>query len=411
MRNVSTTYAVRSVLRNARRTALSVVGIGIGCALALYVDSLIRGTAQLYVAMAAESGSGHLRVVPAEWPVNRDVDLRLADWRADLAAARALPGVRAAAPRARAQVLVAMGSHVLSVEMVGVDPAVEPSADRLVRRLAQGAYLSPGGTGEVVVGRAIADRLDAEVGDEILASVVGATGDIESAMFRITGLAATGSEDVDAGICHVTLEDLARLTGREGAGEVTLILDDWQAAETARAALAARVAGGDRVLTWPELSPEFEGHLRQDRATTRLVTAVIIVIVLLGVTSAQLAAVLERRKEFAVLAALGMKPPRMVRLVLQEALLLGLAGAAAGLAIALPFIAWAATAGLDFRQWMGSNYAFEGVILEPIVYADMGWWIVIEALVIALGATTVASLYPAWFATRTDPAAALRSAQ
>jgi len=262
-----------------------------------------------------------------------------------------------------------------------------------------------------VVGRAVADRLAAGVGDDILASLVGPTGDIESAMFRVCGIAETGSEEVDAGICQVELGDLIRFTKREGAGEITILLADWRTAPAARASIAAALAPGDEVLTWPELSPEFEGHLRQDSATSRLVTGIIIVIVLLGVASAQLAAVLERRREFAVLAALGMKSSRMVRLLLQEALLLGLAGAALGIALASPFIAWSATAGLDFSRWLSSNYTFQGVILEPVVYGDLGWWIVAEALIIGLGATVIASLYPAWFATRTDPAAALRVAQ
>ena len=181
--------------------------------------------------------------------------------------------------------------------------------------------------------------------------------------------------------------------------------------EDVRAQLQARVTRGDVVLDWRELSPELAGHLRQDTVASRIITGIIILIVLLGVASAQLAAVLERRREFAVLAALGMRGGRMVRLLLQEALALGLAGAAAGILLGSPFVWRFATAGLDFRKWMGSSLAFQGILIEPILYADFGPWIVPEALVIGLGATLIASLYPAWYATRTDPAKALRVAQ
>ncbi len=411
MAAVSTLYAVRSVRRNLRRTLLSVLGIGVGCALALFVDSVNRGKDELYVRTAAEGGSGHLRVVPAGWRVNRDPGLRLAGGAADLAAARALPGVAVAVPRARAQALLAMGTHVVPVEMVGVDPELEPRAYRFVRRMARGAYLEPGARDEAVIGSAVADRLGADVGDEILASTVGAGGDIEGAMFRVAGIVTTGSEEIDAGICQVPLDDLARLTGRPGEGEVTILVRDWRQEPALRAQLQARVARGDEVLGWRELSPEFEGHLRQDTVASRIITGIIILIVLLGVASAQLAAVLERRREFAVLAALGMRGGRMVGLLLQEALALGLAGALVGLALGSPFVWRFATAGIDFRKWMGSNLAFQGILVEPILYADFGPWIVPEALVIGLGATLIASLYPAWYATRTDPARALRVAQ
>ena len=51
------------------------------------------------------------------------------------------------------------------------------------------------------------------------------------------------------------------------------------------------------------------------------------------------------------------------------------------------------------------------MLFEPVIYGDFGWWIVPYVFVVAIGATVLASLYPAWFAARTDPAVALRVAQ
>ncbi len=143
----------------------------------------------------------------------------------------------------------------------------------------------------------------------------------------------------------------------------------------------------------------------------RFVSGVVLLVVLLGVASAQLAAVLERRREFAVLAALGLRGWRMVRLVLQEAVALGLAGCGVGLAAGFPLVWWITVHGLDFRSLMGESWSFQGVVFEPVIYGDVGPWIPAYALAISVGATVLASLYPAWFAVRTDPAAALRVAQ
>jgi ABC-type lipoprotein release transport system permease subunit len=411
MARVEATYALRSVGRNVRRTALSVLGIGIGVALALLMESLNRGRGELLSRAAAYSGSGHVRVVPAGWRLRRDPRLRLAGGEADLAAVRSLPGVAVATPRARAQVLLAMGSQVAPVEMVGVDPATEPATFRFVRTVAQGRYLVPGDAGAAVVGKALADRLRAELGDDLVATAVGRGGNIESRMLRIVGIVATGSEELDAGICQVALADVERLTGLAGAGEVTAILSDHRAAAAARAALASSVSPGDEVMTFEELSPEFKGHLEQDEAASRVVNAIVLVIVFLGVASAQLAAVLERRREFAVLSALGMRGMRMVRLVLLEALLQGVAGAAAGLALGMPFLWLFARRGLDFSRFMRGSYSFQGLLLDPVIYGDLGMWIVPWVLAVAIGATALASLYPAWYAARTDPAVALRVAQ
>jgi ABC-type lipoprotein release transport system permease subunit len=402
---------MRSVGRNVRRTVLSIIGIAIGCVLALFMESLNRGRGELFARAGSASGVGHVRVVPAGWRGRREPRLRLADWRADVAAARALPGVAIVTARVRAQVLLAVGTHVVPVEMTGVEPDVEPRMFRYVRTIQQGRYLRAGEIGGLVAGRAIADRLTADLDDEIVATTVGPGGEIQSALFRLVGIVSTGTDDTDMAVCQVALEDLERLSGFPGAGEVSVVLDDYREIDRARARLASTVARGDDVMTLSELAPDVEGHFKQDIAMTRFISGIILLIVLLGVASAQLAAVLERRREFAVLAALGMSGPRMVWLIVQEALLLGGGGALVALVAGLPLVWRLAHTGLDFTRYFGGSYVFQGVLLDPIIYGDFGWWIVTYVGAVAMGATVVASLYPAWYAARTDPAVALRVAQ
>ena len=404
-------YAVRSLTRKLRRSSLAVAGIAVGCVLALVMEGLNRGRDELFARAGASSGLGHLRVVPAGWRAERDVRLRLTDWRKDLAAAEVLPHVAAAAPRARAQVLLAMGTHVTALEMVGVDASREQATDRFVRTLRAGRYLAVGETGALVIGQATADRLKADLDDELLASVVGASGDIEGAMFRVVGIVSTGSEDLDATICQVPLADLERLTGRAGAGEIAVILRDWRGIDEGRLALTPRVAATDDVMTWEELSPDFRGHMRQDQRMSRAITGIILLIVLLGVASAELAAVLERRREFAVLSAIGMSGWTMTRLVLLEGLALGVTGGVLGLGVGAPIVWHWAKSGIDFSRMTGSNMSISGAFIEPVIYLNFGVWVVPYTLLVAVGATLLASLYPAVFAARTDPAVALRVAQ
>jgi len=406
---VAARYALRSTGRNARRTALAVVGIAVGCALALFSESFNRGRNRLYARAVVENGVGHLRVVPAGWQASREPKLRLADAGRAAAAARALPGAQAVGGRARVQALLAMGSRVVAVEAIGVDAEAEPRLDRIVRKLEAGRWLLPGERGAAVVGKAALDRLGAELGDELLATAVGRGGNVESAMLAVVGVVSTGSEELDAGICRLALADVEGLTGLAGPAEVTVLLSDLAAVPGARAALARELAGGDEAMTWEELTPDFKGHVEQDAAYGRLFTGIILLVVMLGVGGAQLAAVLERRREFAVLSALGMGTGRIVRLLLAEAAAVGLAGAVLGTALALPLLLWVERRGIDFRSIMGSNYSFQGIVIEPVIYGEMGSWIVPWAILVSLGATFIATAWPAWFAARTDPAEALRS--
>jgi len=410
--SIATRYALRSLRRNLRRTFLSAVGIGIGCAIGLIAIAWVRGERALFVQAAAESGAGHLRIAPEGWTTRHDPLLRLRAGDQVLRAVREDPEVLVATPRARARGLLAMGTHVASVEMVGVDPRTEPQTLRFVRDVTRGRYLEPGERGVVVVGKALADRLHSDLGDMLVATVSGEGGQMQSAMLEIVGIVDTGSREIDLGLCQVTLPELQSLAHLGGYGEVTMMLRHPARLEETRARLAALVPAGDTVIAWYDVSSELRAGVEIDVAWARMIAFIVLVVVFLGVASAQLTAVLERRKEFAVLAAVGMKGPTMVRLVMTEGLALGVLGTASALALGLPVIAVLAIHGVDLSGVMGGDkVAMSGVLFDPIFHADLGLYLVPYAVILAISATVLASVYPAWFAARTDPASALRVAQ
>ena len=406
----STRYALRSLRRNFRRTLLSVVGLAFGVGIGLVSLSWIGGQDAMSINALAGGGLGHVRIAPAGWNERRDEALRLASGEGTLERVRALPGVAVATPRVRVGGLLGLGTRASHVMLTGVDSETEPRALRYLRGLTEGRYLNAGEEGAIVIGRTIAERLHARVDDELVVTTVDASGEMQSALLVVVGIVATGSRPIDASIAHVSLADVERLSGRPGYGEITILLDDVATLDASRGAIAARTAPGDDTLTWLEVSPEFRSRIRSGRVFTDFAITVVLLVVLLGVASAQLTGVLERRKEFAVLAALGMRGAALVRVVVTEGLFLGTAGALAALAWAGPITYRWSTAGVDIASMIESRdgLAFGGVLIDPMYYPSFGAWIVPAALGLSLVATVLASIYPAWFASRTDPAAALR---
>ena len=106
--NLSLQYALRSLGRSRRRTSLSVLGVGLGCAIALFATAFMRGGQTMRVQAISQSGYGHLRIAPKGWEQSRRDDLRLQDLAAALAAARGLEGVAVVA------------AHVLGAGSVGL---------------------------------------------------------------------------------------------------------------------------------------------------------------------------------------------------------------------------------------------------------------------------------------------------
>jgi ABC-type lipoprotein release transport system permease subunit len=400
-------YAVRTLGRNVRRTFLSVVGIGIGVAIAVSMTAFMRGSTQMRVRAIAQSGFGHVMVANSDWNVSRDNDLRLTDWQAELKAVRAVPGVKVAAPHTRTTALLAFGTRVAGVEMLGVDPAAEAASSRLVLAVSEGRYLKDGDSDVTVVGSTIAERLDVELDDDLLVTVVDANGELEYAMLRIIGIIDTGSRDMDASICHVMLADAERLTKLPGAGEISITLDDPLRMDSMVQRIKEVVSPSDDVLTWLQVVPSQGGDYQSDKGFMNMLSGTVIVVVILGIAGAQLTAILERRREFAVLIALGMKSSQVVRLILFEAVTLAVMGAALGLLMAWWPLYYTATVGIDFSVVLGEELSMSGVLLDPIIYSIPGPWVFAHAFVIALVSTLVAAVYPAFYALRTDPTSAL----
>jgi ABC-type lipoprotein release transport system permease subunit len=402
--------ALRNVFRNTRRSVLTAVGIGVGCALATTTIGLMDGQAHMILSAAPEGGVGHVKVVPKAWSAEQDNTLRLPDWRATRETVRTTDGVVVAAPRARLEATLGFGARIVQVEMVGVDPAVEQRAYLPARNVVAGRYLEPADDGAVVLGHAAADRLDVEPGDDVFATVVDARGEMVSAMLELVGVTSTGSLDIDAAVCQVNLPDAEKLWGEPGAGEIAVMLEDASRTDACATELRGALDGATTALAWHEVMPDLKIAADITIEYVSLATGVLLLVVFLGVVSAQLAAVLERRREFAVLVALGMKPRQIAYVVTAEALALGAAGAVVGLAIGLPVVWHLSTTGFDLGMFMDTEVTSGGMLFDKVWRAQMGVWVVTETLFIAFGSTLLASVYPAWFAIRTDPAEALRVA-
>ena len=141
-------------------------------------------------------------------------------------------------------------------------------------------------------------------------------------------------------------------------------------------------------------------------AYTSFFGIVVIVIASIGILNLMLMAVFERTREMGVLAALGMKGRRIMALFLLEGSLIGVVGAVIGSAFGLLFIALMGSAGLDFSK-MTTGMGEVGVLMSGKIYPTITATDLIIRFGIVVIIAAIASIYPAWQASRKEPAKAL----
>ena len=408
IRKAGIVYAFRSQFRHTRRTVLSILGCSVGCAITLIAVSWLAGEEEMIVRAVAESGAGHLAVVPEGWIATREQTMRIALPDETMALVSQHPTVLAVAPRARVNALLAFGNRMVGVEMRGVDAAAESECNRIVyHSRIDGRYLLSTDRGKVVIGLALAERLNVGVDDDLYVTLAGKDG-ITGLMLRVVGVLDTGSKELNQAVCHVVLADVAEAVGLSGPSDISILLKDHRELPTAHTALAGLIPPGNTLITWKETNAEMAANLEGDTAFSYILIAVILVVVSLGIASAQLTAVLERRRELAVLSALGMKGHQIAGLLLSEAACIGIGGAVGALLVGGSVAHWFST-GVDISHFFGGETAMGGVLFDPVIHGYFGPKLVTYALGVSILSTTLATLYPIWFASRLNPAEALRS--
>jgi len=309
--------------------------------------------------------------------------------------------------------------HVTSVEAVafleGVVAADGREAEVTVRGASGGAgsWNSPperltrdaDGTWGAVLGSELAERLAVGVGDRLRLTVLtfGAAGPrFVFRGLRVSGTFESGFSEFDRGWLVVS-EEAARLAAGQASRAWEVRLDDITAATAVADRLRDELGDGYLVFDWRDLNRDLFAALDLQRRALFLLLGLIVVVATFNVASTLVVLVRERRRDFAVLAAMGMAPRRLLATFVCAGALLGAAGAAAGLAVA-GIVSWLATRYELLR--LGPEMAEVYFLRSVPLHLAAGDAAAIAAL--ALGVTILACWLPAWKAARLEPAVALR---
>jgi ABC-type lipoprotein release transport system permease subunit len=154
--------------------------------------------------------------------------------------------------------------------------------------------------------------------------------------------------------------------------------------------------------------PELDAAVKIDDFGNYLMQGILFTIIAVGIVNTVLMSVLHRHREFGVLQALGLTPAQTGTLVLIEGLVLTAFSGIAGVALGL-FITWFFWRdGLDYSALMSEEWSFSGIVMEPVVIPLFRLARVVQALLFLLVMGTLASIYPAFRATRIDVTEAMK---
>jgi len=395
--------ALRNVRRNVRRSLLTVFAIAFGLLCLIVFQALKVGLHREMVNSTVRLDAASLQVHAAGYEANLTTLKPLRDPER-VARALATAGVADFGRRFKAPALALAGQRSSSVLLAGVDPAAEPRITFVAERIVAGVYLDA--TAGVVLGAALAESLGVEVGDEVTFMVQGVFGRPVTGRFAVRGLYRTELASFDRS--HVFLPLAVAQSFLQAEGVVTEIAARTPfGAEEGIADRLQRVLPPDlyQVRSWQQLAPDVVQLIELNNATMHLLILIVFAIVALGITNTMTMAVYERFRELGVLTAIGMRPARIVTLIVCESFFLGLFASLVGSLLGVAVCAWLARHGIDLTSLTSANqyFATSHVLRAHLLPVDL-----LTANAVTLATALLAGLYPAWKAARLQAAEAIR---
>ena len=407
--------AARGVRREVRRSLLTASAMALGLALLMFTRSLADGGHEDWIDAGVRMGAGHVLVQAPGYRESQSLDDRLSGNQAGaaLAALAVLEGPLAplaTTVRLSANGLASSASSALPVVIDGVDPKTEVGFSQAAERITEGRYLEPGDRLAAYVGQGLVERLGLSLGSRFVLTAQAVDGEIQGQLVRVVGVFRTGLPEVDEGLVHIPIS-IARswLGAGDAATTVGALLPvSAVAAEVAEAVRLDMGTDDVRVLGWRDAYPELDAALRIDDYGDYVFLGILFAIVALAVLNTVLMAVLHRKREFGVLQALGLTPAETGLVVFTEGLLLtalaGVVGMIAGATLTWVFF----RNGLDFSFFISEEMTFGGIVIDPVIVPEFRMVQVMQSFLSIAVVGTVASIYPAYHATKIDVGEALK---
>jgi lipoprotein-releasing system permease protein len=385
---------------------MSVLGLMLGVATLLVVLSVMNGF-ERELRTRILSVTSHATLT--------GFDETLTDWQAVQRRALTQPGVQAAVPYVEAQALLAHGGKTVGASIRGVLPDEERKATGFAGHLESGRLedLVPGQY-RMILGSALARALDAHACDSVVVITPSGTATPSGIFprtrrFKVSGVFESGMYEYDRGLALVNMIDARVLykMGEKVSGIRLAVQDPFQAPATVRR-LALALGGNFLVTDWTMIHVNFFKSIQTTKTMMFVILLMIVAVAAFNIVATLVMIVKEKQSDIAILRTLGAGPRNVLTAFAIQGVVIGLAGTLAGavLGTVLSHHLQQIIDGVQHLfgvQFMDASVYFMN---ELPAYVEPGD--VVQICSVAFLLCVLATVYPAWRASRTAPADALR---
>lgn len=337
----------------------------------------------------------------------------LADWRSLAQEVSHGEGVEGVAPFVQAQGMLTHAGRVQGVFVNGISPGDETNVSIIADHLKAGRLDDlEAGEYRIILGELLARYIGVRVGDKVTlvlpeasVSVAGITPRMKR--FTVSGIFSVGAE-LDANLAYIAIDDAARLKRMEPGTVDGLRLrysDLFQAPRLVRQLAQSRALSAS---DWTRTHGNLFQAIQLEKRMIGLLLLLIVFVAAFNIVSTLVMVVTDKRADIAILRTMGATPATILRIFIVQGVVIGVVGTLLGILLGITL----ALTVTDLVAWIEHTFGIQ--FLSADVYfisylpSELQWGDVSQITLAALAISFVATIYPAWRASRTQPAEALR---
>lgn len=393
----------KNIWRNPTRSGVVIIAVLLGVWAGVFISAFMNSMAQNYLHNQLNLSVGHIQITHPDFEDQFNPKYSIDNIGTVLADLKQKDYISDIHYQSLATGLAQSAVNNYGITIHGIDTTA--SNLTVSQYLVQGDFLKSIERNPIVIGSALADRLELDQSSKMVLNFQDAEGNITGGAFRVAGIFDSFNDNYDKSNVFVLRDDLNRLLAKESlVHKITLSLNDFTEANQHAESLQKQYPDL-KIASWGAIAPELEYVFNSMDITLYVVMIIIIIALIFSIVNTMLMAILERTRELGMLMAVGMNKSRLFGMILSETFFLTMVGTPIGLGLSWLTVSILGNTGIDLSAFAAGLNAYG---LDTVIYPELsGTYYLNIALLIAVAAF-VSALYPAWKTLKLNPIEAIR---
>lgn len=384
----------RNIWRNKRRSLITMASVAFTVLLAVTMKSMQDGVFGNLIRNMVEYYSGYIQLHAHGYWDEKILDNCFDPMDPGLEKIRSHSGIQNVIPRLETYVLISNNDLTKGCMLAGIDLSAEDSLTHFRSKISSGRFWKDDEK-SLVLAAGLAAKMKLQPGDTAVLLGQGYRESFVADKIPVSGIIRFSAPELNSSLLLMPLSHAGSLLNTENKITAWVLdIQDGDDMDKIMSELRPFVPEQYELMNWKEMMPDIDTHIRADGLSFYVMMGILYIIILFGTFGTIFMITAERRYEFSMLLAIGMKKRLLSMILLGEIFLMTLGGALVGILVAVPIVLYFQ----EFPIHLGGEFgkAFEDYGFEPIWPAAFDWSVVFNQAIIVASISMIVGIYPLW---------------